>query len=126
MDKTENLIRERKVSEYEIHTQFVAWIRKEFPEVKFIHPENEGRRNFKKATSSRNMGMKAGQLDLYFLHAMNGFNGLAIELKVKPNRLSPEQKREIQELEALGWMAKTAYSLDEAKTYFEDYFLKEK
>jgi|GEM_PF-792987 len=116
------LPKERKVSEYEIHTKFVAWIRKEHPAVKFIHPENEGRRNFRKATSSRNMGMKAGQLDLYFLHSVNGFNGLAIELKVKPNRPSPDQNQEILELKEMNWVAEVVYSLDEAKEKFRKYF----
>jgi hypothetical protein len=49
-------------------------------------------------------------------------NGLAIEMKRRPNKPSPEQREWLSGLEARGWEARVCYSAEEAWTVICDYF----
>lgn len=47
--------------------------------------------------------------------------GLAIELKVKPNKPTPEQLEILEHLSVRGWLTAVCYSFDEAKTFIDNY-----
>jgi hypothetical protein len=49
------------------------------------------------------------------------YNGLAIEMKRKPNKPTPEQREWLTGLEARGWSTAVCYSAEEAWTTLTDY-----
>ena len=80
-------------------------------------------------------GLKKGMLDLclpwpikdFTVGEIIGFGdffvkcGLYIEMKIKPNRLSPEQKQWVEYLSDAGYMVKVAWSADEAIAILKNY-----
>lgn len=64
------------------------------------------------------MGVKKGVPDIVLYYSANGYNGFAIELKVKPNRPTKEQKEFIKHLQNNGWYADICYSLEEFIEHF--------
>jgi hypothetical protein len=70
-------------------------------------------------------GLSKGVPDLLFFEptrTMGGSAGLAIEMKRRPNKPSPEQLEWLSGLEARGWEARVCYSAEEAWTVICDYF----
>lgn len=56
-----------------------------------IHVVNEGRRNIQTGVILKRMGMTKGVSDLFFPRPSAGFAGLWLELKILPNKPTPEQ-----------------------------------
>lgn len=66
-------------------------------------------------------GLKAGVPDLFLAAARSGYNGLYLELKAKGGRLRSSQREWLERLQAAGYAAEVAWSLDEAWTTIERY-----
>lgn len=71
---------------------------------------------------AKRTGYVAGFPDLFIYEPKGGFNGLAIELKVKGNYASPKQKSWIQNLKDRGYMAEVCTGFDQAKETIDKYF----
>ena len=71
---------------------------------------------------AKRTGYVAGFPDLFIYEARKGFNGLAIELKVKGNYASPSQKAWIVNLNNRGYLAKVCTGFDDAKETIDNYF----
>ncbi len=71
---------------------------------------NGGRRDFLEAVHLKRQGVKAGVVDLWLPCARDGFIGLAIEMKVEPNKLTEEQAIWLAGLSSLGWQTHVCYS----------------
>ena len=71
---------------------------------------------------AKRTGYVAGFPDLFIYEPKGGFNGLAIELKVKGNYASPKQKAWIQKLKDRGYMAEVCTGFDQAKKIIDKYF----
>jgi hypothetical protein len=72
-------------------------------------------------------GLSKGVPDLLFFEPHHfkrqpQMAGLAIEMKRRPNKPSPEQLDWLSGLEARGWEARVCYSAEEAWTVICDYF----
>jgi hypothetical protein len=67
-------------------------------------------------------GLSKGVPDLLFFEPHGPCAGLAIEMKRRPNKPSPEQLEWLSGLEARGWEARVCYSAEEAWTVLCDYF----
>jgi hypothetical protein len=67
-------------------------------------------------------GLRKGVPDLMFYEPNGTCIGLAIEMKRRPNKPSPEQLEWLSGLEARGWEARVCYSAEEAWTVICDYF----
>lgn len=85
------------------------------------HIPNEGKRS--KATGGRlkAQGLKSGVPDVCLPTAHGGYIGLYIEMKVKPNRPTENQKKWLRTLRAVGHLTAVAYDWEEAKNLIEDY-----
>lgn len=59
-------------------------------------------------------GRRAGVLDINVDVARGGHHGLRVEMKIKPNRLSDDQRVWIERLTAQGYLALVCWSTDEA------------
>ena len=67
------------------------------------------------------MGLKKGMPDLMIYKRTEFFVGLAIELKSKKGRASPEQKEVLQELKNQGWKTFIINNIDDFMREVDDY-----
>ena len=77
---------------------------------------NGGHRNKQVALKLKEEGVRAGVLDLFFPEARGGYFGLWIEMKVRPNRPTPEQLARIRQHLDDGYYAAVCYSHEQAQT----------
>ena len=104
----------------------MAEVRRTLPKDSMVwHTPNEGRRN---PGTSKALGILAGIPDIMaVLPAMDLADplfttwppGLAIELKVWPNKPTLLQLQRLEHLERLGWAVLLAYSLDEVLEFLK-------
>lgn len=108
--------------EWQFQIAAVQLITHKWPTVIPVHVENEGKRTPMAARISRGMGLKAGVPDILIFKRTSHFNGLAIELKVWPNNVTPEQEYFLKHLEDNGWLTAVAYGIKEVDKIVTDYF----
>jgi hypothetical protein len=87
---------------------------------------NGGTRHPREAANLKRQGVSAGVPDLLFFEPTRDKTlhyrvGLAIEMKRRPNKVSPEQREWLTGLEARGWSTSVCYSAEEAWTTLCDY-----
>lgn len=110
---------------------YINWLRIKHPEVITLvcpvvkYAGNEGQRIMQGGIQKR-MGYIAGTLDIFHCIARGGFNGLVIEMKVKGNSLSDEQKEMIQRLKDENYLCFVCYSSDEAIQVVTNYLKMER
>jgi hypothetical protein len=97
-----------------------------YPQLKWlVHIPNGGTRNIREAVELKAQGVKAGVPDLMLaypvrqhwdqLNSDGSYHGLFLEMKVKPNKVSPEQIAWIENLIINGYYCKVCYSWIEAR-----------
>lgn len=92
------------------------------PELRWIFAiPNGGSRHPAVAAKLKAEGVKRGISDICVPIARHGFHGLYIEMKVKPNRLTPEQAEFHDFVHAEGYATYTAFSAVAAQTCIEVY-----
>ena len=82
---------------------------------------NGGARNAITGALLKAEGCRPGVPDIILPVPINGYTGLAIELKAKGGRLSPEQKWWIEELRVYEWRALVCFGARDAIEVIEDY-----
>ncbi len=82
---------------------------------------NGGERNKIVAGNLKAEGVKAGVLDIFLPVSRGGFHGLFIEMKVKPNKPTTEQKEFQAAVELQGYATVVCYSWVEAAMSIERY-----
>ena len=92
----------------------------------WFHVANERQTSIKRGARLKAKGVKAGVPDIIILNQRHGFSGLIIELKVKPNRVSPAQKNWLQTFERYNYKTAVCFDIDEALKTIDDYFGKKK
>lgn len=91
------------------------WASGQYPELKgLFHVPNGELREERTARLLKRMGQKNGVLDFLLPTAHAGYIGLGIELKRKPNKVTPEQQWWLDFLSANGWRTLVAWSSPEA------------
>ena len=86
------------------------------------HSPNGGKRDAFVGAQMRAMGVKSGFPDLIIPVPSAGFAGLAIEMKTKIGRVTPEQSRWLSTLSLAGWRAEVCRSPQEARALICQYF----
>jgi hypothetical protein len=79
-----------------------------------FHVANERSTSPQHGAILKRMGVTKGVPDLFILKPSRGFNGLAIELKVKPNKPTDEQLKFLETLNENGYLAVVRYGANEA------------
>jgi hypothetical protein len=92
--------------------------------VLWFHPPLERKTSFQAGARLKKKGVKSGVPDCLIFEPTPSFMGLAIELKVKPNKVSLNQKEWLRRLEINKWSTQIAYSFDEAKNIIDNYLKK--
>ena len=89
--------------------------------VLWFHPPLERKTSFQAGARLKKKGVKSGVPDCLIFEPRDSFNGLAIELKIKPNKVSINQIEWLTRLKNNKWSTNVAYSFDEAKEIIDNY-----
>ena len=100
-----------KHQESTLQTQCVKWFRYQYPNFVIYAVPNGGSRNVREAQRLKSEGVLAGVADLTILLPQG--KSLYIEMKVKSNRQTPNQKEFQQKAEALGHKYYVCYSFED-------------
>ena len=111
--------------EDDLQKAVMTYLRLQYPQVLALHCPNGGYRNGKEAARFKGLGVLAGTADIliFAFHRSAGiaYYGLAIELKIKPNKQSDSQKAFQQKIEVAGWLYELVWDFDHAKKTIDDY-----
>jgi hypothetical protein len=87
----------------------------------WCHVGNERRTTPQAGRRLKAKGVKSGVPDCLIFTPSEHFKGLALELKIKPNKPTANQKKWLKTLELFGWCVGVAYDFDEAKEIIDKY-----
>lgn len=110
-----------------LHVAVCDYLDLQYPNIPYTHPHNEGKRTKFERYKAKKLRMKPGIPDLLIFRANGdelGFPlhiGLAIELKIRPNRPTENQKKWLKDLASNGWQCHVIYDFDQAKKVIDDY-----
>lgn len=106
------------MSEHQLQCAFFEWAKLQackYPDLAKLYAiPNGGLRNVIVASKLKKEGVRAGIPDIHMPVARNGFIGLWIEMKIKPNKCTPAQVDRIAQLRLDGHYVVVCYGLDEA------------
>ncbi len=97
------------------------WIRKQGLSNIIWHTPNEARRSAQQGAMLKRMGLLAGVADIVIARASNGFHGCFIEVKVKPNKLTPAQTKFLFAMKDEGYDVALCYGADETIEHIKSY-----
>lgn len=92
-----------------------------YPELELLfHIPNGGKRDAREAARFKRMGVKAGVPDLFLPVPRNIYHGLWVEMKAPQGKLTPNQKRMLEQLASQGYKA-VCYGWEEATQVIKSY-----
>ena len=100
----------------------INYIQMQYPDAIFTHPMNEGKRTPFEQYKMKYLGAKPGIPDLLIFTPNANRSGLALELKYKYNKPTPNQKKWLKSLENKNWLAVWSNNLDECIEIIDKYF----
>jgi len=108
----------KKDLEHQEQVELFKWVRlneRRHPELRWVFAiPNGGHRHIKVARRLRAEGVRAGVADIFCPIPRGGYHGLWIEMKVKPNKLTANQKEFVEEMYRQGYKVAVCYSWLEA------------
>lgn len=116
------MVQQKEENEQSLLFRWADFAQYQYPELKLLyHVPNEGKRS--KATGARlkQLGLKSGVPDVCLPTAHGGYIGLYIEMKVKPNKPTENQKEWLRDLRGAGHFTAVCYNFEEAKELIEQY-----
>lgn len=110
------------MKEWELQKSVVSYIRLQYKDVFFLTVQSEGKRTPKNAAIAKAMGLTAGIPDIIIAEPIGDWKGLALELKVGTNKLTPVQVLFMRNLRAKGWMVYEIRDIGSAIETINHYF----
>ncbi|KKN59947.1 hypothetical protein LCGC14_0536970 [marine sediment metagenome] len=104
-----------------LHIQVCTYLELQYPKVFFIHPHNEGKRTPYERYLADKMRIRRGAPDILIFAKRGNVSGLAIELKIKPNKSTQAQNDCLDKLSINGWWTKICWDFDGAKAIIDNY-----
>lgn len=102
--------------------QWAEFAASKYEELKLMyHVPNEGKRSQLTGARLRQAGLKSGVPDVCLPTAHGGYIGLYIEMKVRPNKPTENQKHWLRALRDAGHLTAVCYTWEEAKNLIEEY-----
>lgn len=102
--------------------QWAAFHQKKYPELKWLNSsQNAFKRTIIQGARAKKAGLKAGFPDLFLPCVRGIYAGLFVELKIKPNKPTPDQIIWIEYLNQAGYLAKVCYGYEESTKTIQDY-----
>lgn len=90
--------------------QIITWLQWQYPNIRYHHSPNEGKRSKFEQYKYKYLGSDSGFPDLIFPSLQ-----LVIELKVRPNKTTPAQNEWLAYFRKIGWQAEVCYSFESAQ-----------
>jgi hypothetical protein len=113
------------VKEHDEQKALYSWaavMRKQYPELdEMFAVPNAAKRSPQLASYMRSEGMKAGVLDNFLLVPRGKYAGLIFEMKIKPNKPTPEQLVWIECFRKRGFRVEVCWSFEEARDLVLEY-----
>jgi hypothetical protein len=100
---------------------FYDWIRHEKLDNITFHVGNERQCSVKTGDIFKRKGIKPGVSDYFIMRPSNGFFGLIIELKIKPNKPADLQLKFLEQMNSEGYLAVVRWSADECIATVQEY-----
>ena len=94
----------------------------QYPETLSIHVPNEGKRSPFMQYKFKYLGGMSGIPDVIIFRGNSKYLGLAIELKIAPNKPTKNQKLFLDKLSYSGWYATWTDNFEDAKSIINKYF----
>jgi len=114
-----------------LHSQIAQYLNMQYPQCLWIHCPNEGKRSVFERYKAKILGLKSGIPDFLIfeqkvieykaLNVNGGTCGLAIELKIKPNKPTLNQLLFLENFNIRKWFTVVCYSFEEAKEIIDWY-----
>ena len=102
--------------------RWASYAQTQYEELKLMyHVPNEGKRSAVTGARMKQAGLKSGVPDVCLPTAHGGYIGLYIEMKVKPNKPTENQKQWLRALREAGHFTAVCYTWEEAKNLIEEY-----
>ena len=103
----------------------INYIQMQYPDAIFTHPMNEGKRTPFEQYKMKYLGAKPGIPDLLIFTPNANRSGLALELKYKYNKPTPNQKKWLKCLENCNWAVNWHNTFDDCIETIDKYFKNE-
>jgi len=105
-----------------LHKSVLDFVRYKYPHAIIAHPPNEGKRTPFERFKTKWLGISSGLPDLMIFSPSHSYFGLAIEIKVKPNKMTDSQLKWHENLFNCRWQCACVYNIDEAMDVINEYF----
>ena len=92
-----------------------------YSNVLWCHVANERLTNKIAGYRLKQKGVKSGVPDILIFEPCKNFNGLAIELKIAPNKPTDNQIKWLKDLSAKGWLTKVCYNFNDFEELVNSY-----
>jgi len=110
----------RKFKEDDLQMSVAKYL--DFLKLCWCHVANERKTSKIAGARLKKKGVKSGVPDVLIFEPNKEHIGLAIELKIKPNKPTDNQKEWLKNLDIKGWKTIICYTFDEVKTEVNQYF----
>lgn len=106
-----------------LHIDVINYLKLQYGkrDIRILHCPNEGRRTPFERYKAKLLGLQAGWPDL-MIFEKGTYSGLAIELKIKPNKITEKQRECLEYLDLCGWKVNVCYTFEEAKEVIDTWF----
>ena len=91
--------------------QVITWLQWQYPNLKYHHSPNEGKRSEFEKYKYKYLGSDSGFPDLIFPSLF-----MVIELKVKFNKTTEAQDKWLAYFKSIGWKAEVCYDFESAQS----------
>nr|DAP00690.1 MAG TPA: Nuclease [Caudoviricetes sp.] len=98
-----------------------SYLRLQYPNVLFCHIANERKTSIQQGAKLKRLGVRAGMPDILIFQPNKTYSGLAIELKIKPNKPTKNQLEVLTMLSNNNWNTAVCYDFDEAKNLIDNH-----
>ena len=116
------MVQSKEENEQAALFRWASYAQTQYEELKLMyHVPNEGKRSAVTGARMKQAGLKSGVPDVCLPTAHGGYIGLYIEMKVKPNKPTENQKQWLRALREAGHFTAVCYTWEEAKNLIEEY-----
>lgn len=107
--------------EWKFQAAAIRYIKTAHKDLTPVHVPSEGKRNGMQQRVLKEMGLTAGIPDILIFDVSMKYIGLAIELKIWPNKATEKQIEFMELLERNGWLTGVCYSIEQVIALLDRY-----